>query len=162
MSLSGKKSALDKAISEARRVFEKLSEESTSEERYVRMVKDFDRLRQEASTALQDYLITPPDPDPRLATIPVGVHIGSKGCADRYRSVSLADGMRDKPQSCLCGPGKCWVTYARNQHENDLPALTMEQWTQAGMPDPLPGKWEKPNKEKSIFKARQKLKAKKK
>lgn len=144
MSLSEKKIGLDKAIRKARDAFESFQRGTRSDAQEKKLSDELTKLRREAGDRLQEYLETPPDPDPRLALIPIEVHIGSKGCADRYRTPN-SSGERDKPQSCLCGPGKCWVTYARRQHEHGQAAMPVEMWVQAGMPDPLPSRSAKRN-----------------
>lgn len=52
--------------------------------------------------------------------IPVGVHIGSKGCRERY----------SKP-ICGCPHGRCWVSDARAAHKRGEPAPTTNAWLNA-------------------------------
>jgi hypothetical protein len=49
--------------------------------------------------------------------IPVGVHIGSKGCRERYTNTR-----------CPCPHGRCWVTEARACHGRGEPAPTTNVW----------------------------------
>lgn len=52
--------------------------------------------------------------------IPVGVHIGSKGCRERYSE-----------PICGCPPGRCWVSEAKKAHAEGRPAPTTNAWLNA-------------------------------
>lgn len=65
------------------------------------------------------------------------VHIGSKGCGDRYMKPGepLAE---SRAAQCKCAAGTCWVDYARAEHKEGRPAMTMADWKAAGAPMPPP------------------------
>ena len=57
--------------------------------------------------------------------IPLGVHIGSKGCKLRYMT---AAGSPQARLQCGCPPDVCWVTYARAEHAAGRPAMEYKDW----------------------------------
>lgn len=68
--------------------------------------------------------------------IPIGVHIGSKGCAIRYLMPRGNRHTLTPERSCECPPGCCWVTYARDAHKRGESAMGLKEWVKAGAPMP--------------------------
>lgn len=63
--------------------------------------------------------VNDPAPVHESNLIEVGVHIGSKGCRERYVGKHI---------QCACPQPNCWVTYAKEAHAQGRPSIDYKTW----------------------------------